>query len=107
EEHPSVECPIGDFFGVGHGIDRSYMSLPVKVSSEGRARNCYWPMPFRVSARITLTNEGTQPILGIYYYLDWEKVPALAEDTAYFHAMYRQEFPAVSGQNYLLADIQG
>lgn len=41
EEHPSIECPVGDFFGVGHGVDQSFISLPVRVSSEGRARNCY------------------------------------------------------------------
>ncbi len=107
EEHPSVECPIGDFFGIGHGIDRAYQSLPVKISSDGRARNCYWPMPFRKSARITVTNEGRKPTNAFYYYLDWEKVSSLPEDTAYFHAMYRQEFPTISGQNYLLADIEG
>ncbi len=57
EEHPSVECPIGDFFGMGHGLDKPFTSLPVRVSSDGRGRNCYWPMPFRKSARITVTND--------------------------------------------------
>ena len=55
ETHPSVECPIGDFFGIGHGLDKSFVSLPIKVSSDGRGRNCYWPMPFRKSARVTVT----------------------------------------------------
>ena len=36
EEHPSVECPIGDFFGIGHGLDKPFVSLPIKVSSDGR-----------------------------------------------------------------------
>jgi hypothetical protein len=40
EEHPSVECPIGDFFGIGHGVDKPFTSLPIRVSSEGRGRNC-------------------------------------------------------------------
>ena len=60
EEHPSVECPLGDFFGIGHGVDQSFTSLPIRVTSDGRARNCYWPMPFRKSARITVTNESGQ-----------------------------------------------
>ncbi len=55
---PSVESPIGDFFAVGHGLDVPVDSLPVAVSSDGRARNCYWPMPFRKSARITVTNDS-------------------------------------------------
>lgn len=107
EEKPSVETPIGDFFGIGHGMDQPYQSLPIAVSSEGRARNCYWPMPFRKSAKITVTNEGNGPVNAFYWYIDWQKMPALPKNTAYFHAMYRQEFPAVSGCNYLIADITG
>jgi len=107
EEHPSVECPLGDFFGVGHGMDVPFNSFPVRVTSQGRARNCYWSMPFRRSARITVTNEGRMPVRSFYYYVDWQKLSALDEETAYFHAMYRQEFPAVMGRNYLIADIEG
>lgn len=107
EEHPSVEAPIGDFFGIGHGLDRPYVSLPFTISSEGRARNCYWPMPFRKSARLTVTNEGRKRINAFYSYVDWRQVPDLPEDTVYFHAMYRQEHPAVMGQNYLIAEISG
>ena len=107
EEHPSVECPIGDFFGIGHGVDKSFMSLPIRVSSDGRGRNCYWPMPFRKSARITVSNESDKPCHAFYFYVDWQKHESLPVDTAYFHAMYRQEFPAVMGRNYLLADIEG
>lgn len=107
EEHPSVESPIGDFFGVGHGVDQSFQSLPVTVSSDGRARNCYWPMPFEGSARITVTNESEVPCGAIFYYIDWQALESLPEDTAYFHAMYRQEFPCVMGRNFLIADIEG
>lgn len=107
EEHPSVEAPIGDFFVIGHGVDKPFVSLPVRVSSDGRARNCYWPMPFARSARITVTNESDQPCGAFFWYIDWQKQNALPENTAYFHAMYRQEFPCVMGRNYLLADIEG
>jgi hypothetical protein len=107
EEQPSVEVPIGDFFGIGHGVDQPYVTLPFKVSSEGRARNCYWPMPFRKSARITVTNEGRRMVRAFYSYVDWQKLPELPEDTVYFHAMYRQEYPTVMEQNYLIAEIEG
>ncbi len=107
ETHPSVEAPVGDFFGVGHGVDKSFLSLPVRVTSEGRARNCYWPMPFRNSARITVTNESDKPCQAFFYYIDWQKHQELPPETACFHAMYRQEFPCRMGRNYLLADIQG
>ena len=107
EQQPSVECPIGDFFGIGHGMDKSFISIPIRVSSEGRARNCYWPMPFRKSARVTVTNESDQECRSFYYYVDWQKHSKLPAETAYFHAMYRQEYPCVMGKNYLLADIEG
>jgi hypothetical protein len=107
EEHPSVECPVGDFFGMGHGVDKSFVSLPIRVSSDGRGRNCYWPMPFRKSARITVTNESDKKCHAFYFYIDWQKHKSLPKNTAYFHAMYRQEYPCVMGRNYLLADIVG
>jgi hypothetical protein len=107
EEHPSVEAPIGDFFGIGHGVDQPFVSLPIQVSSDGRARNCYWPMPFRKSARITVTNESDRRCHAFYYYVDWQHHASLPRDTAYLHAMYRQEHPCVMGRNYLLADIVG
>jgi hypothetical protein len=107
EDHPSVEAPIGDFFGIGHGIDKPFVSLPIKVSSDGRGRNCYWPMPFRKSAKILVVNESDKPCNAFYFYVDWQKHKSLPRQTSYFHAMYRQEFPCVMGRNYLLADIVG
>jgi hypothetical protein len=107
EEHPSVECPLGDFFGIGFGVDRPFTSIPIRVTSDGRGRNCYWPMPFRKKARITITNESDQPCNNFYFYIDWQKHDSLPEDVACFHAMYRQEFPCVMGRNYLIADIEG
>lgn len=107
EQNPSVECPVGDFFGIGHGFDQPFSSLPINVTSNGRGRNCYWPMPFGKSARITVTNDSNMPCHALYYYVDWQKHTSLPKDTAYFHAMYRQEFPCVMGRNYLLADIVG
>lgn len=107
EEYPSVEAPIGDFFVIGHGIDHPMQSLAVVVSAEGRARNCYWPMPFAKSARITITNESRKPVNAFYYYVNWQKLPELPPDTAYFHAMYRQDYPTIEGQDYLIADIEG
>jgi hypothetical protein len=107
ETNPSVECPIGDFFGIGMGVDKPFDSIPVRVSSDGKGRNCYWPMPFRKSARVVVTNDGKKACDAFYYYVDWQKLPSLSQDSAYFHASYRQEFPCVMGQNYLIADIKG
>ena len=107
ERSPSVEAPIGDFFGVGHGLNRNFASLPITCSSEGRARNCYWSMPFRRSCRITATNEGARAVDAFYYYVDYRELKDLPESTPYFHAQYRQDFPPDPKRDYLLLEAQG
>lgn len=107
ESTPSVEAPLNDFFCQGHGMDVTVNSLPFRVTSNGRGRNCYFPMPFSKSARIEVTNEGNEPCHAFYFYIDWQKLDKLPKDTAYFHAKYRQEYPCVSGKNYLILDAVG
>jgi len=104
---PSVDVPLGDFFGVGHGYERDLDSLPVRVSSFGRARNSYWPMPFRQSCKITATDEGNRPVTAFYYHVDWQKYVSIPADATYFHAYYRQERPAVAGKNYEFLNVKG
>jgi len=105
---PSVDAPLGDFFAVGHGFERPVRSLMVRASSEGRSRNSYWPMPFRRSCRITVTNEGRRRVANLYYHVDWQKLPALPEGTPYFHAWYRQALPAPpDGSPYEILSVRG
>jgi Protein of unknown function (DUF2961)/HEAT repeats len=104
---PSVDVPLGDFFGVGHGYERQVESLPIRDSSFGRARNSYWAMPFRKSCRITVTDEGKRPVTMFYYHVDWQQHPSLPEDVAYFHGYYRQERPAAAGKNYEFLNVKG
>jgi len=104
---PSVDAPLGDFFAVGHGAERDVNSMMVRDSSFGRARNSYWPMPFRKSCRITITNEGKRLLPMFYYHVDYRTYASLPADTGYFHAYYRQERPARSGQNYAFLDTKG
>ena len=105
---PSVDAPVGDFFAVGHGFDRPVNSLMIRNGSDGRARNSYWPMPFRKSCRITVTNEGRRRVANLYYHVDWERVPELPGKTAYFHARYRQELPAPNdGKPYPFLEVKG
>ncbi len=107
EEQPSVEAPIGDFFGVGHGLDRNLSSLAIANSSEGRARNCYWYMPFQTSTRITATNEGGREVGAFYYYIDYRVLSEWEEDIPYFHAQYGQEMPCIPEKNYVILDARG
>jgi hypothetical protein len=106
-EKPSVEAPLGDFFGVGHGAMRDFTSAPVTVTALGRARSCYWQMPFRKHFKMTVTNDSAEhKVDSFYYYLDWRKLDALPDDTVYFCAQYRQEQPAKPGR-YTILDTKG
>jgi hypothetical protein len=104
---PSVDAPLGDFFGVGHGSERNLDSSMIRDSSMGRARNSYWPMPYRKSCRITVTNEGKRLVPMFYYHVDYRNYASLPEDVGYFHAYYRQERPARKGHDYAFLDIKG
>ena len=106
-EKPSVQVPLGDFFGVGHGALKSFTSLPVSVSSFGLSRNCYWQIPFKKHVKVTVTNESPiYPVADFYFYLDWQKHEELPEDTMYFHAKYNQSMPAAPG-HYTILKTEG
>jgi len=92
EATPSVEAPIGDFFGLGLGEYVEWQSLPMNVAPL-RSLNSYWSMPFARSARITVTNEGSQMVGALYYNFDFRHYSAFPPNTAYFHAQYRQAQP--------------
>ncbi|MCX8107784.1 MAG: DUF2961 domain-containing protein [Verrucomicrobiae bacterium] len=105
ETEPSVECPLGDFFACGWARYCQINSLAVCVNP-GSAFNCYWPMPFRKKARITLENIDEQPMT-LYYQIDYilTDVPS---DAAYFHAQFRREDPLkVKGLYTILDGVVG
>jgi len=93
ETNPSVETPIGDFFGLGLGEYHTWQSEMLSVGND-KSLNCFFPMPFAHHARITVTNEGKQPILALYYNIDYRTYShPLTPGTLYFHAEYRQAQP--------------
>jgi len=93
EATPSVEAPIGDFFGLGLGEYFTYQSLPLAVSSV-KALNSFFPMPFAKAARITITNDGTEQVGACYFNIEYRVYSKpLPADTLFFHAQYRQAAP--------------
>jgi len=99
ESSPSVEAPIGDFFGLGLGDYHLYQSVPLQVASD-KALNCFFPMPFQKHARITVTNEGSIRTGAFYFNIDYRTYSRpLATDQLYFHAQYRQATPAQGTTN--------
>jgi hypothetical protein len=115
---PSVEVPVGDFFGLNLNAYAIYTSEYL-ACSPGKSLNAYFAMPYRGSARLTVTNEGKQEVGSFYSNIDYMTVPALPADALYFHAQYRQAQPnvpvAFSGpkvnldgkQNYVFAEARG
>jgi hypothetical protein len=115
ETEPSVEAPVGDFFGVGFGFSERVNSAlmcidqrPGKLTDPaamGAARNCYIPMPFARAARITLTNEGKQSSRH-WVEINYRTYKNPPPDQLYFHAQYRQGTPPPQGP-YLILDAKG
>ena len=94
EASPSVETPLGDFFGLGLGDYFRYQSIPLSVASD-KALNCFLPMPFQKHASITVTNEGSLAVDAFYFNIDFRAYSMpLPTDELYFHAQYRQASPA-------------
>lgn len=103
---PAVEAPVGDFFANCFGRRSEVISLPVVVE-DADSYNCYWRMPFRKSIRIEIENQSDKPISLLYYNIDWIKKEKIADDVPYFHAQYRQEYPAQKGKDYVVLETTG
>lgn len=103
---PAVECPMGDFFAQGPGKYVEFHSAPVSVGGQ-MALNCYWPMPFKKHAIVTMTNEGAGQVHALYYNLDYRLDNKPAKDVRYFHTQYRNYFPAPKGEALTICDVKG
>jgi hypothetical protein len=88
EPLPSVECPVGDFFGMGWNQYSPLVSSAVCVNP-GSAFNCYWTMPFRKKCRITMENISDADAMTLYYQIDYT-LTDVPDDAGYFHAQFRR-----------------
>ncbi|HQK71751.1 MAG TPA: DUF2961 domain-containing protein, partial [Bacteroidales bacterium] len=105
EPEPSIECPVGDFFGMGWGTYAPLSSLAVCVNP-GSAFNCYWVMPFRKKCKITMENISDTDPMTLYYQIDYTltDVPA---DAAYLHAQFRRANPNETSVYTIVDGIKG
>jgi hypothetical protein len=102
EATPSIEVPLGDFFCSGWGVRCNVNSLPVAVNPAGGA-NCFWEMPFRKKARVTVENLMPEAIAGFYYQFDYVLTP-IPEDAAYLHAQWRRSNPVAHKEVHTLLE---
>ncbi len=125
ERSPSVEVPLGDFFGVGHGASGSFYSLPLSMyvadNPARPTRNCWFPMPYADGAKLELVNECGVPYFH-YFYIDYEEHKSLPDGLGRFHAQWRRENPTqpvprpvdnseikntTGTENYVVLDARG
>ena len=93
ETTPSVEAPLGDFFGLGLGEYHRWESELLSVGSD-KALNSFFLMPFQKHARITVSNEGQQKVDAFYFNFDYRAYSEpLPGGALYFHAQFRQGQP--------------
>lgn len=124
EKFPSVESPLGAFFGQGWDESYNFASLPIASGPvNGRGMVCYFAMPFAKGAKIEIENQTGQKIRAFYYYVDYVEMESLPENTGRFHAWYNKELTEAAQEqwtttgtrgknklgegNYLIADIKG
>lgn len=131
EANPSIEVPIADFFCVGHAQIANFWSLAVDANTGGDSiekhrmgMNCFLPMPFAKGARLAVENQGTMPLRGLYWHIDYEEYSSLPDHALRFHAFWKRENPFHAAydiahppatppvnkdgaRNYVILDAQG
>ena len=99
---PSVSVPCLDFFASPHGRPVAFDSALVSVH-EGRGLNAYFPMPFRRSVRVELTN-GSPREVPLYYQIDYTLESALADHAGILHAAFRRSNPTRLREDFVIAE---
>ncbi|MBN1342461.1 MAG: DUF2961 domain-containing protein [Phycisphaerae bacterium] len=111
EKSPSVEAPFGDFFAVGHGVQRPFQCAVLSMTPyENNVRagfNCYFPMPFKKRAKLVLSNEMGVAAKGVYWHIDYERDASMAGDVMTFHATYRASRPVTREVPHVMCEAEG
>lgn len=105
EKEPSIEVPVGAFFGMGWNEYAPLNSLAVTVNP-GSAFNCYWKMPFRKKCRITMENTNNVEPMRLFYQVDYT-LTEVGDEEGYFHAQYRRSNPTETSLHTIVEGIKG
>lgn len=103
EEAPSVECPLGAFFAMGHDFARHTVTSAMVTVAPKSGLNCYWPMPFRKHAKVTLENQSIHDVHIVAFKLIYDLKPIAEEDT-YFHVQYRRSLTSAEYPEHVILD---
>jgi len=102
EEKPTVDCPLGDFFGTGFGNYKHYWSRYLNTTAGGYV--CNFHMPFKNKARVEIVNMSNQyGVIAFYGAITYIKYPNEdpIKNMGYFHCKYHEEHPTKKGIPFL------
>lgn len=103
---PAVDAPLGSYFGMGQFGVADVRSLPLGIGEDGRLY-CYFPMPFRTSARIELVNDGGVALNGVGYSIEHTAFAGSFADVGYFRTSFQTHNPTTAGQDINILDASG
>lgn len=98
QKHPSIEAPLGSFFGTMHGQPRAYQSAVHSVNARA-GLNTWMEMPFRGHAKIVIQNESAHKAL-VFYNIDLTLGDKLPPELGYLHSAYRRENPTTLRKDF-------
>ncbi len=103
---PAVMCPLADFFGDGcNGQSMHFSSKFIECAPW--SYNCYFPMPFKESARVVLRNDTDHDIMD-YSFVEWENLPEWNDRLGYFHATYQRKcFQLTKDTDEVFFEVEG
>jgi hypothetical protein len=104
QEHPSIESPLGDFMGIGHGKVVGYQSAVHSVG-ERAGMNIWLPMPFSKRARMTITNEGEKQTV-LFYQIDYTINDQFPDGFGRLHVLFRRENPTTLKKDFELLPLR-
>ena len=104
QKHPSIECPLGDFFGGSHGKVMPYQSAVHSVSPGG-GLNLWLPMPFTKRAKFTLTNESDKAV-PLFYQITYTLEDKHPADVGRLHVLFRRENPTTEKQDFEILPLR-
>jgi len=104
EENPSVEVPVGDFFGCAFNY-KHYTAQYTGMSSGGYY--CYFPMPFNKTARVEIENESEMELFAFYYHIDYYKLNKRPGYPLYFHSSWSRDYKTTGDSNFVALKAEG
>jgi hypothetical protein len=105
EPHPSVECPLGDFFGASFGQPHPFAGG--RLAIQGGAYVSFFEMPFRARARIEVENQAARRLRFLFFHVGYYEQELPEGPIQTFHASWRRQQPTVAGQPFRAVEAQG